>query len=88
MPLVCFLNFTLPIYRRYTTEVKRIEELLAMRERERTELLNQYKHLNDEVETSVNYGRQLESRVSSFSIYLIQFKKNVLGRVQLPLMCH
>ena len=65
----------MPIYRRYTTEVKRIEELLAMRERERTELLNQYKHLNDEVETSVNYGRQLESRVSSFSIYLIQFKK-------------
>ena len=68
----------MPICRRYTTEVKRIEELLAMRERERTELLNQYKHLNDEVETSVNYGRQLESRVSSFSIYLIQFKKKCL----------
>ena len=53
-------------FRRYTTEVKRIEELLAMRERERTELLNQYKHLNDEVETSVNQKRQLESRVSFF----------------------
>ena len=37
-----------------------------MRERERTELLNQYKHLNDEVETSVNQKRQLESRVSFF----------------------
>ena len=58
-----------------------------MRERERTELLNQYKHLNDEVETSVNQKRQLESRVSFFLIIyifkyffiydeFISFKKN------------
>ena len=62
-------NYFANLLRRYTTEVKRIEELLAMRERERTELLNQYKHLNDEVETSVNYGRKLESRVSFLNIF-------------------
>ena len=50
--------------RRYVTEVKRIEELLAIREKERVEILDSYKHLNDENESSVNYGRRLESKVS------------------------
>ena len=40
---------------RYVTEVKRIEEILALRERERTELLDQYQHLNEEAETSMSY---------------------------------
>ena len=40
---------------RYVTEVKRIEEILALRERERTELLAQYQHLNEEAETSMSY---------------------------------
>ena len=50
--------------RRYVTEVKRIEELLAIREKERVEILDSYKHLNDENESSVNYGRRMESKVS------------------------
>ena len=45
-------------------KVKRIEELLAMRERERTDLLDQYQHLNAEAETSASYGRKLESKVN------------------------
>ena len=34
-----------------------------MRERERTDLLDQYQHLNAEAETSASYGRKLESKV-------------------------
>ena len=33
---------------RYVTEVKRIEEILPLREREQKKLLDQYQHLNDE----------------------------------------
>ena len=32
----------------YVTEVKRIEEILPLREREQKKLLDQYQHLNDE----------------------------------------
>ena len=49
---------------RYVTEVKRIEEILALRERERADILDQYKHLNDEAETSMSYGRKMEVKVS------------------------
>ena len=49
---------------RYVTEVKRIEEILAIREKERKDLLEQYQHLNDEAESSASYGRKMESKVS------------------------
>jgi chromosome segregation ATPase len=54
---------------RYINEVKRIEELLSLRERERSEILDQYKHLNDEAETSARNGRKLESKVNIFIIF-------------------
>ena len=65
---------------RYVTEVKRIEEILALRERERTELLDQYKHLNDEAETSMSYGRRMEVKVSYlylFNVYIECFSTNI-----------
>ena len=77
--------------RRYVTEVKRIEELLAIREKERIEILDSYKHLNDENESSVNYGRRLESKVSythyenfvkpTFILYVyVEFTKELISR--------
>ncbi len=48
---------------RYINEVKRIEELLALRERERSELLEQYKCLTDEAETAAKNGRRMETKV-------------------------
>ena len=50
---------------RYVTEVKRIEEILALRERERKELLDQYQHLNDEAETSMTISRRMEVKVTN-----------------------
>ena len=47
----------------YVTEVKRIEELLTMRDKERSELLQQYKSLSVEIDESESYGRRMESRV-------------------------
>lgn len=48
---------------RYVNEVKRIEELFAVRERERNELLQQYKQLSVEVDTAESYGRKMEAQV-------------------------
>ena len=39
-----------------------------MRDKERSELLDQYKLLNDEAETSASYGRKLESKISELHI--------------------
>ena len=50
----------------YVTEVKRIEELLTMRDKERSELLQQYKSLSVEIDESESYGRRMESRVRYF----------------------
>ena len=62
---------------RYVTEVKRIEEILAIREKERKDLLEQYQHLNDEAESSASYGRKMESKVSVMA-HCIRVKKGVL----------
>jgi hypothetical protein len=43
-----------------------------MRERERTGLLEQYQHLNEEAETSASYGRKLETKVRIY-IFIILF---------------
>ena len=48
--------------RRYVTEVKRIEEVAAIKEKERSEVLQQYKHLSLEIETSESYGRKMAAR--------------------------
>ena len=52
----------------YVTEVKRIEDLLNSREKERGELLEQYKYLSDEVDKSESYRRQLESKLSHLKL--------------------
>jgi hypothetical protein len=49
--------------KRYVTEVKRIEEVLSLRERERSELLQQYKHLSVEIDTAETYGRKMAAKV-------------------------
>ena len=54
----------------YVSEVKRIEELLSSRERERSKLLEQYKYLSDEVDKSELYGRDLEAKVSHLKLEL------------------
>ena len=54
----------------YVTEVKRIEELLSSREKERSELLEQYKYLSDEVDKSELYARQMEAKVSHLKLEL------------------
>ena len=54
----------------YVSEVKRIEELLSSRERERSKLLEQYKYLSDEVDKSEIYGRDLEAKVSHLKLEL------------------
>ena len=54
----------------YVSEVKRIEELLSSRERERNKLLEQYKYLSDEVDKSELYGRDLEAKVSHLKLEL------------------
>jgi hypothetical protein len=48
---------------RYVNEVKRVEELLAHRETERSELLQQYKSLSVEIDTSETLNRSLEAKV-------------------------
>ena len=54
----------------YVTEVKRIEEVLNSREKERGELLDQYRYLSDEVGKSELYGRQMEAKVSHLKLEL------------------
>ena len=54
----------------YVTEVKRIEELLRSREKERGELLEQYKYLSDEVDKSELCRRQMEAKVSHLKLEL------------------
>lgn len=54
----------------YVSEVKRIEELLSSREKERSKLLEQYKYLSDEVDKSELYGRDLEAKVSHLKLEL------------------
>jgi len=54
----------------YVSEVKRIEELLSSRERERSKLLEQYKYLSDEVDKSELYGRDLEAKASHLKLEL------------------
>ena len=56
--------------RTYVTEVKRIEDLLKARENERGGLLDQYRHLSDEVDKSEVYRRNLESKVSHLQLEL------------------
>ena len=56
--------------RSYVTEVKRIEDLLTSRENERGGLLDQYRHLSDEVDKSEIYRRNLESKVSHLQLEL------------------
>ncbi len=56
---------------RYVTEVKRTEELLALREKERSELLEQYKHLSEEISTAETYGRKMAAKVSILEMLLI-----------------
>ena len=56
--------------RSYVTEVKRIEELLNSREKERGNLLEQYRHLSDEVDKSEIHRRDLESKVSHLKLEL------------------
>ena len=41
-----------------------------MRERERTGLLEQYQHLNEEAETSASYGRKLETKVRIYDLVI------------------
>lgn len=48
---------------RYVNEVKRVEELLAHREKERSELLQQYKSLSVEIDNSETLNRSLEAKV-------------------------
>lgn len=48
---------------RYVNEVKRIEELLALRDKERSELLEQYRHLTIEADSAETYGRKMEGQV-------------------------
>ncbi|XP_059093802.1 uncharacterized protein LOC131888874 [Tigriopus californicus] len=55
---------------RYVNEVKRVEELLAHRETERSELLQQYKSLSVEIDTSETLNRSLEAKVESMSMEL------------------
>ena len=42
-----------------------------MRERERTGLLEQYQHLNEEAETSASYGRKLETKVRIYNLIIL-----------------
>ena len=42
-----------------------------MRERERTGLLEQYQHLNEEAETSASYGRKLETKVRIYNFIIL-----------------
>ena len=46
-----------------------------MRERERTGLLEQYQHLNEEAETSASYGRKLETRVRIYILVIGFFER-------------
>ena len=54
----------------YVTEVKRIEDILNSREKERGELLEQYRHLSDEVDKSEMHRRDLESKISHLKLEL------------------
>ena len=56
--------------RRYVTEVKRIEEVLAIKEKERHEILQQYKTLSLEIETSESYGRKMAAKAESVEVQL------------------
>jgi chromosome segregation ATPase len=56
--------------RTYVTEVKRIEDLLNSREKERGDLLEQYRHLSDEIDKSEIHRRDLESKVSHLKLEL------------------
>ena len=55
---------------RYVNEVKRTEELLAHRDKERSELLEQYRHLSVEVDSAETYGRKMEGQVESLNVQL------------------
>ena len=66
---------------RYVNEVKRIEELFAVREKERSELLEQYKQLSVEVDSAESYGRKMEAQVhekslTTTSIFYVTFKES------------
>ncbi len=54
----------------YVAEVKRVEELLAQRERERDELLGQYRRLSDEVDSAEAFGRKMEAQAESLQMRL------------------
>eukprot|EP00095_Tigriopus_kingsejongensis_P008107 maker-scaffold184_size276635-snap-gene-0.13 protein:Tk08107 transcript:maker-scaffold184_size276635-snap-gene-0.13-mRNA-1 annotation:"testis-specific gene 10 protein isoform x5" len=53
---------------RYVNEVKRVEELLNLREKERSELLEQYKSLSIEIDSSESYSRTLEAKIESLQM--------------------
>ncbi|CAB4069936.1 ACTR2 [Lepeophtheirus salmonis] len=55
---------------KYINEVKRIEELLSLCEKERSELLEQYRRLSSDVSTAESYGRRLETQVVSLEMDL------------------
>ncbi len=57
---------------KYVTEVKRIEELLASREKERIELLQQYKHLSGEMDSVESYGRKMAAKVKEYFVAFLE----------------